>query len=199
MRTHKLKDTSADSATVMWGLEDDCKKCIFTSDGINSTTADDLVGAVIPVAGHYYGPKGWLSQYSSLDVIRNILSLIFNTGKKHDKLRTPLNKDQLHHLVSNAFLWMYPEPFISLPEDELTLDSQSKEQALRAYPSLHTCLLHNVVVITSLLREGLASKFTKMGGALPPVYLSCAINFERDDKTVCKCEKWLFLMYFFKD
>ena len=90
--------------------------------------------------------------------------------------------------VASAFLWLRAEPFSPLPEDALPLAEQSLEVAQRAFPSLHTCLLANVVAFSDLLRLGSASRFAARG-AFPPVYLSCAINFERDDaQALCSCE-----------
>ena len=54
--------------------------------------------------------------------------------------------------------------------------------ALLAHPSLHTCLVANVVALQDVLDRGRASRFVQRG-AIPPVYLSCASNFERDNAT----------------
>ena len=82
--------------------------------------------------------------------------------------------------MKTALLWLKPEAFTPLPEDALPLEEQDPETAERAFPSSHTCLLCNVLALASALREGAGgSRFWKRG-SLPPVYLACAINFERD-------------------
>jgi hypothetical protein len=48
------------------------------------------------------------------------------------------------------------------------------------YPS--TCLLANVVAFCSLVCEGQASRFVRLG-TLPAVCLSCVCHFDRDDVT----------------
>jgi hypothetical protein len=85
-------------------------------------------------------------------------------------------------LVRDALLWLRPGPFEPPPEDALPLEDQCLEVVERPYPSLHTCLAANVVAAVSLLTEGIHSRFVRMG-ALPPVYLACAINFERDPES----------------
>jgi hypothetical protein len=61
-------------------------------------------------------------------------------------------------------------------------EEESEEEALRAYPSAHTCLVCNVIALESLLREAADSRFL-IRGSIPPCYLSCACNFERDSAT----------------
>ena len=53
------------------------------------------------------------------------------------------------------------------------------EDELLAYPSVHTCMVCNVVAITDLLRQGSSSRFVTHG--IPPVYLACALDMDRDD------------------
>jgi hypothetical protein len=116
-----------------------------------------------------------------------------------DRLRAELNfcdggtqqsDGDAHAAVAGAFLWLRAEPFLPLPDDALPLAEQSLETVERAFPSLHTCLLANVVAFSDLLLLGGASRFAARG-SFPPVYLSCAINFERDEAplhTLLSCE-----------
>jgi hypothetical protein len=83
-------------------------------------------------------------------------------------------------LVRAALLWLRPAAFAAPAEDALPAAEQSEAQALRAFPSLHSCLACNVLAFLSLLREGAASRFWALR-AIPPVYLSLALNFEREE------------------
>jgi hypothetical protein len=83
-------------------------------------------------------------------------------------------------LVRTALLWLRPAAFVAPAEDALPAAEQSEAQALRAFPSLHSCLACNVLAFLSLLREGAASRFWALR-AIPPVYLSLALNFEREE------------------
>jgi hypothetical protein len=53
------------------------------------------------------------------------------------------------------------------------------EDPLLAFPSEHTCLVCNVVAVADLLTNASSSRFVAAG--IPPVYLACAINMDRDD------------------
>lgn len=87
-------------------------------------------------------------------------------------------------LVTDALLWLKP-PSI-LPDEhqfgEATHDDDSDEAALRAYPSEHTCLVANVVAAVDIIRHGSESRFAARA-QIPPVYLSCTCNFDRDETT----------------
>jgi hypothetical protein len=91
----------------------------------------------------------------------------------------------LTQLLRQGLLWLKPEPFTltaGTRESGRADEDEADEAALLAYPSLHTCLTANVVALVDLLEHGRASRFARRG-AIPPVYLSCAVNFERDDVT----------------
>lgn len=81
--------------------------------------------------------------------------------------------------VETAFLWLKVDDFQPLPEDLLPFELQTEKQAERAFPSLHSCFVANIVCIVSLLVEGDSSRFF-IRGSIPPVYLSCAFNYDTD-------------------
>jgi hypothetical protein len=58
-------------------------------------------------------------------------------------------------------------------------DRRSEEDPLLAFPSTHTCMVCNVLAVTDLLKRGSASRFATQG--IPAVYLSCALDMDRDD------------------
>jgi len=78
-------------------------------------------------------------------------------------------------LVEDALLWLRPEPV-----ETDSFEEESDE--LRAFPSVHTCLVANVVVPVDLMTHGSISRYARRG-AIPAVYLSCAANFDRDDES----------------
>jgi hypothetical protein len=91
----------------------------------------------------------------------------------------------LARVLRQGLLWLRPEAFsmvVGTRESGKADEDEADEAALLAYPSLHTCLVANVVALVDLLEHGRASRFARWGG-IPPVYLSCAVNFERDDVT----------------
>jgi murein DD-endopeptidase MepM/ murein hydrolase activator NlpD len=131
---------------------------------------------IFPVAGYKYNSSGLILPTDSLDLLRSFLGLSLSSENTN-------TTKGLKQLIIEGLLWMKPLLF-SNPEEEdetksLPLSSQSVKTALRAYPSLHTCLVSNVLAFVSLLREGSQSRFVKET-SIPPVYLSCALNFERD-------------------
>ena len=103
-------------------------------------------------------------------------------------------------LISLGLLQLKPDAFEPLEEDTLPIDEQTEEQILRPYPSvrcfaqfqmfqclnphhliqLHSCFVCNVVAAVSVLSEGQASRFVRRG-SIPPVYLSCTMNYILDD------------------
>lgn len=157
----------AEASTVMWALE------------------DAVCGAVLPVAGHWYSRAGWQVPVPALERLRGALGFAGAAagaagGDGAAAGGAPdLAPSGALDCAREGLLWLRPEPFVAPPEDAAAHAEQSRETAERCFPSLHTCLLANVVAVCSLLREGAASRFVARR-SLPPVYLSCAMNFERD-------------------
>jgi len=88
-------------------------------------------------------------------------------------------------LVEQGLLWLKTDQAkdsIAPSTEGGEAEEESDEEALKPYPSDHTCLVSNVVALESLLREGIDSRFLQRG-SIPPVYLSCAANFDRDTDT----------------
>lgn len=79
-------------------------------------------------------------------------------------------------LVAAALLWLRPD------SAALASGGADDEDELRAFPSIHTCLVSNVVAPIDVLAWGEASRFVQRA-SIPAVYLSCAANFDRDDTT----------------
>ena len=144
---------------------------------------DKARGAVVPLAGHYYTTHGWSPPVDALDEIRRDIGVLPDDraggvgvgGSAADASRAIVR-------VREALLWLAPETFEPLKEDDAPLSEQSEAVALRTFPSMHTCLVCNVVAFASLLTDGAESRFASRG-SIPPVYLSCAFNFDRDDET----------------
>jgi hypothetical protein len=65
-------------------------------------------------------------------------------------------------------------------ENKNETQDETEDLSQRCFPSLHTCLLANVIVPLSLFREGKQSRFF-VKGSFHPCYLSCTLNFDRDD------------------
>jgi hypothetical protein len=132
---------------------------------------------VFPVAGYRYNNHGFIPPVESLELLRSALlpsSLLTSST-------SPDIKRGLKQLLIEGILWLKPLPF-DIPKEEEPLHLQSLNKALQAFPSLHTCLVSNVFAFVSALREGSQSRFVKET-SIPPVYLSCALNFERDNFT----------------
>ena len=183
--------SGTEAVTVMWALQDARR------------------GAVLPVAGHWYSRAGWQPPLAALERLRCALGLTegarsggggvgggvdggdggsgggggSSSSSSGGGGGSGMSAGDALACVREALLWLRPEPFVPPPEDAAPLEEQSRETAERCFPSLHTCLLANVLAPCSLLREGPASRFCERG-SLPPVYLSCAMNFERDERGV---------------
>ena len=91
----------------------------------------------------------------------------------HLKVNVDLAATEAHSAVTDASA--STEGGAPIPEEE-------DEEALRAYPSEHTCLVCNVLAFESLLREGGDSRFLARG-TIPACYLACTCNFDRDSDT----------------
>ena len=152
---------------------------------------------VVPTAGYFYTPQGTLApNAAALRALRQRIGLdgegsagsagsaggaapcggASSAGAAGSAEPPP----PLLALAQAALLWLHPLAFHPLPEDALPLHAQSRATAERCYPSLHTCLLANVLAPVSLLVDGSAARFA---GAFPPLYLSCQLNFERDESS----------------
>lgn len=174
--------------TVMWALRDEAR------------------GAVVPVAGHWYGERGWAPPVDDLEALRLALGLaragpagpagggaaseVPADSPAPDVPVGPLPLAKALELVRRSLLWCAAEPFPAAPAAGGAASSGagdegstgSDEDELRAFPSTHTCLVANVLAASSLLLEGAASRFLHRG-AFPPVYLACTFNFDRDDSS----------------
>ena len=89
--------------------------------------------------------------------------------------RTPSERVRL------ALCWPRQTSFDPLPEDLVPLELQSEETATRTLPSIHTCIVNNLLLLFSLLLQGILSRF--VGKKVPPVYLSLDLNFLRDEES----------------
>jgi murein DD-endopeptidase MepM/ murein hydrolase activator NlpD len=159
IQINQLDETSNDLSTVSWSLPWESQK------------VSRPLG-VFPVAGYHYNLLGWIPPVESLELLRSALIRSNNSSGRG-----------LKQLLTEGLLWMKPLSFDRLGEkDDEAPHLQSLEKALRAFPSSHTCLVSNVLAFVSVLREGSQSRFFKEA-SIPPVYLSCALNFERDPVT----------------
>ena len=170
--------------TVMWALH------------------DASYGAVVPVAGHWYGKTGWVPPVEALEVLREAIGL---TPGRRIPVMENLSLARALEIASAGLLWCRAEPIrgpdtdpdsathsvlpavASVPfmshgdtSTAANLDVEDSSLELRAFPSLHTCLVANVLVVSSLLLEGAKSRFVRRR-AFPPVYLACTFNFDRDE------------------
>jgi hypothetical protein len=74
-------------------------------------------------------------------------------------------------LLERGLLWcraLPVPPGMQALEGVEDMEEEDEEEALRAYPSSHSCLACNVVALRSLLKEGAQSRFA-LRGAVPPV------------------------------
>jgi len=167
-------------------------------------------GGTVPVAGYRYGSKGlsidkagsiYSTQQGELShaIQQDHLILSHAIQQDHlaalDALREALKRSSERLASREIVVDEVRRSLLWLRVDSTWLacsngnggkaeveEEEDEEEALRAYPSEHTCLVCNVVALESLLREGRASRFAARG-SIPPVYLSCACNFDRDDET----------------
>jgi hypothetical protein len=110
---------------------------------------------------------------SALESLRHAI------GQSGPSLREePVDYAAAASLVEAAMLWLKPDAIIRSVEKEV--DEGCEEEALRAFPSAHTCLVCNVLAAADLLLHGASSRFV-VNGSIPSVYLSCQCNFDRDD------------------
>ena len=145
---------------------------------------------VVPTAGYYYTPRGALApNAAALRALRQRIGLegsaaSAGAGAASEGAGGSASgsdvQPSLTTLAQAALLWLHPRAFHPLPEDALPLEAQSRATAERCYPSLHTCLLANVLAPVSLLVDNSLARF---GGAFPPLYLSCQLNFERCEES----------------
>lgn len=142
---------------------------------------DAARGAVIPVAGHWYGASGWVAPVDDLDLLREALGMVAASSTATASLASsPWPIERARETIRSGLLWCAAEPFPAvgvLPGPA----AAAEEDELLAYPSTHTCLVANVLAAMSLLLEGRTSRFVARG-AFPPVYLACSFNFDRDDR-----------------
>ena len=145
--------------------------------------------AIIPTAGYYYTPAGTLApNLPALTLLRQRIGLLPASEGSSSSTAAP----SLHALAQAAMLWLHPQSFIPPAEDALPVAEQSQATAERCFPSLHTCLVANVLAPVALLVDGLQQSSSsssasssaptpRFTGAFPPLYLSCTLNFDRDD------------------
>ena len=134
---------------------------------------------VVPTAGYYYSASGALApNAAALQALRQRIGRTAptTTSSEYRGCAQP----PLHALAQAALLWLHPQAFAPLAEDALPLAEQPQAAAERCYPSLHTCLLANVLAPVALLVDGSAARFP---AAFPPLYLSCQLNFERCEES----------------
>jgi murein DD-endopeptidase MepM/ murein hydrolase activator NlpD len=153
---------------------------------------DDLHGATVPVAGYWYSSTGCHLQESPPQAIEQLRTLLASFGEGDGRLDEQ-GRRQLRAAVVNSFLQVKVDT-TRLEEPRSTVvgfsgaatadlaEEEDDEEALRAFPSEHTCLVCNVLAFESLLREGERSRFL-LRGVIPPCYLACTCNFDRDCET----------------
>ena len=97
-----------------------------------------------------------------------------------------LSSSHVEFLLTQLFLTsteLQQVPITSMtPADDHTdihMIIQSEDEVLAPYPSLHTCLVCNLLSVVSILIDGKRSRFIQKG-FIPAVYLSCAMNYEID-------------------
>jgi murein DD-endopeptidase MepM/ murein hydrolase activator NlpD len=160
-----------EDSTLMYGFRDDVRSC------------------VVPVAGYSFGSSGLNPLKLASTVEPASLDEKLPLGAL-DCLRNGFHGDlaATEKLLADALLWLRVSPVpaaagtLEKGKDEAQLQEEDVDQALRAYPSEHTCLVCNVVALESMLKEGRESRFV-CRGSIPPCYLSCACNFDRDTDT----------------
>ena len=139
---------------------------------------------VVPVAGYWYDQQGLVQMTQEPVPYRQPLpwAEALNRLLSSDKLHAPLDADDALHLARDGFLWLKPE---GIDKGCSTTCDESDEEALRAFPSEHSCFVCNVVAAVDLLQCSVKSNQSRFAarGSVPAVYLSCACNFERDDAT----------------
>jgi murein DD-endopeptidase MepM/ murein hydrolase activator NlpD len=158
------EDEEREGATVMWAFEPTLPEQPPT----------------VPTAGYHYTARGALAPNAAA-----LRALRQRIGRAPPAPPAPSTSEYeggaappLRALAQAALLWLHPLAFTPPPEDALPLAEQPADAAERCYPSLHTCLLANVLAPVALLVDGDARRF---GAAFPPLYLSCQLNFERCD------------------